>query len=123
MPATLSSDDQWIHALVATLPGAQFAYKPEWDTWVLMVAGKLFGMRGSHQELGEIITLKGDPADNESLRQEFTAVVPGYYTNKQHWNSVALDTGEVPQDRLDDLVRESYALVRAKLPKAVRESL
>lgn len=121
-PAT-TPDDQWIRAIVDTLPGAQFAYKPDWDTWVLTVAGKMFGMRGSHQELGEIITLKGDPADNQSLRQEFAAVVPGYYANKQHWNSVALDAGEVPKDRLDELVRESYTLVRDKLPKAVREGL
>lgn len=115
--------DQWIADAVAQLPGASFEYKPEWDSWVLWVAGKMFGMRGAHPELGEILTLKGDPADNEALRQEFDAVVPGYYSNKQHWNSVVLGAGEVPADRLNQLIRESYALVRDKLPKSVRESL
>lgn len=115
--------DQWIVECVASLPGATFAYKHEWDTWVLMVAGKLFGMRGSHADHGEIITLKGDPEDNEALRSEFTAVIPGYYANKVHWNSVLLDDGSVPMDRLLELVRDSYALVVSKLPRAVRDSL
>lgn len=115
--------DQWIAAAIAPLPSASFAYKPDWDTWVLWVGGKMFGMRGSHPDLGEILTLKGDPAENEALRQEFAAVVPGYYANKHHWNSVLLDRGEVPLDRLTQLIHESYTLVRDKLPKSVREAL
>ena len=115
--------DQWIVECVASLPGAAFAYKHEWDTWVLTVAGKLFGMRGKHADHGEIITLKGDPEDNVALRSEFSAVIPGYYANKVHWNSVLLDDGSVPMDRLLELVRDSYALVVSKLPRAVRDSL
>lgn len=117
------AQDQWIVEAVEALPGGSFEYKPEWDSWLLLVAGKMFGMRGTHPELGEILTLKGDPAENVALRQEFDAVVPGYYSNKQHWNSVLLDRDEVPRARVLELIAESHRLVVAKLPARVRADL
>ena len=122
-PTPYELADQWIADAVAALPGASFAYKHEWDTWVLWVGGKMFGMRGAHPNKGEILTLKGTPADNEALRAEFDAIEPGYYANKQHWNSVLLDRDEVPRALVVELIGESYALVRASLPKRVQAGL
>jgi predicted DNA-binding protein (MmcQ/YjbR family) len=123
MNTPIDPGDEWIADAVAALPGASFDYKPEWDTWVMWVGGKMFGMRGTHPDKGEIITLKGDPGDNEALRAEFDAVEPGYYSNKRHWNSVLLDRDEVPQQRVVELLDESYALVVASLPKRVRDQI
>ncbi len=120
---TPDPDDQWIADLVQGLPGATFEYKPEWDSWVAWVGPKMFAMRGSHPDKGELLTVKGDPADNETLRAEFDSVEPGYYTNKQHWVSVLLDRAELDRARLEELLAEAYALVRASLPKKVQAEL
>jgi len=118
--ATPDEQDQWIVEAVEALPGGSVGYKPEWDSWLLLVADKVFGMRSTHAEWGDILTLKGNPAENEALRQEFDAVVPGYYANKQHWNSVLLDRAQVPRERVIEMMAESHRLVVAKLPKAAR---
>ena len=49
------------------------------------------------------ITLKLEPEEGNFLRQQFEDILPGYYMNKQHWNSVKPD-GEVPDDLLKDLL-------------------
>ncbi len=56
------------------------------------------------------ITLKLEPEEGNFLRQQFEDILPGYYMNKQHWNSVKPD-GEVPDDLLKDLLDKSYHLV------------
>jgi predicted DNA-binding protein (MmcQ/YjbR family) len=42
--------------------------------------------------------------------------------NKRHWNTVVID-GSIPDDMLRDLIRDSYDLVVAKLPRLVRADL
>lgn len=56
------------------------------------------------------ITLKLQPLEGEFLRNEYEDILPGYYMNKTHWNSVKAD-GNVPDDLLKDLVDKSYTLV------------
>ena len=36
-------------------------------------------------------TLKCEPLKAEILRSTYESVVPGYHTNKQHWNTVFVD--------------------------------
>ncbi|MCW2287855.1 putative DNA-binding protein (MmcQ/YjbR family) [Leucobacter luti] len=115
--------EHWLHALITDLPGAEIVMKPEWDALILWVAGKQFGRLGTDPSGERILTIKGDPHENEALRAEFTAVVPGYYSNKRHWNSVALDREEVPEDRVREMVLGSYALVVETLTKRQRAAL
>ena len=42
--------------------------------------------------------------------QQYEDIIPGYYMNKTHWNSIKSD-GEVPDDLLKDLLDKSYQLV------------
>ena len=51
-----------------------------------------------------------EPEEGDFLRQQYADIVPGYYMNKMHWNSVKSD-GEVPDDLLKDLLDKSYNLV------------
>lgn len=60
--------------------------------------------------------LKCDPARAVLLREQYASVVPGYYMNKRHWNTIELD-GDVPDDTIIDLMKHSYELVVAKLPR------
>lgn len=62
------------------------------------------------------ITLKLKPDEGEFLRQQYSDIVPGYYMNKVHWNSVQAD-GEVPDDLLKDMLDKSYQLVLSGLSK------
>ena len=50
------------------------------------------------------------------MRQQYADIIPGYYMNKVHWNSVKAD-GEVPDDLLKDMLDKSYQLVLSSLSK------
>lgn len=123
MPETMI-DEAWLNATVQAWPGAEAGVKPEWGTFVLTVGGKLFGLFGDAS--GEpLLTVKGDPLDNEALRQSFAEVLPGYHTNKRHWVSVRLDPRvcTLSREHLAELLEESYALVFASLTRQLQAEL
>ncbi len=115
--------EEWLQSVVDNLPGAALTLKPEWEALTLTVGGKLFGMFGEDSKGLPLITLKGDPLDNEALRQQYQDIIPGYYSNKKHWNSVILESTVVPADLVAELIQESYRLVFASLTKKVREEI
>ena len=68
------------------------------------------------------LNLKCDPERAIELRERYEGIMPGYHMNKRHWNTVDV-TGSVPQMLIRELVDHSYELVKASLPKKVREGL
>jgi predicted DNA-binding protein (MmcQ/YjbR family) len=56
------------------------------------------------------------------LRERYPGITPGYHMNKQHWNTVLAD-GSVPDRLVLELADHSYDLVRATLPKKLRDGL
>ena len=62
------------------------------------------------------ITVQLKPFDGDFLRAQYKDIVPGYYMNKTHWNSIEPD-GEVPDDLLKDLLDQSYQLIKEMLRK------
>ena len=62
------------------------------------------------------ITLKLEPDEGCFLRTQYEDIIPGYYMNKEHWNSVKPD-GKVPDDLLKDLLDKSYELVLSGFSK------
>ena len=48
--------------------------------------------------------------EGDFLRQQFDDIIPGYYMNKTHWNSIKVD-GSISDDMLKDLLDKSYDLV------------
>ena len=56
------------------------------------------------------ITLKLEPLEGEFLRREFEDIIPGYYMNKIHWNSVKV-SGSVPDDVVRDMLDHAYDVV------------
>lgn len=70
----------------------------------------------------DIITIKLDVMDGEFLRQQYKDIIPGYYMNKAHWNSIYLD-GEVPADIVKELIEKSYYLVVEGLPKKKQKEI
>jgi predicted DNA-binding protein (MmcQ/YjbR family) len=110
-----------LRKLCLALPGSAetFPFGPR--TSVFKVAGKMFAV----SQLAEHplrVSLKCEPQLAEQLRATYSAVIPGYHLNKQHWNTVILD-GSIPDSTIRDMVEDSYDLVVSKLPGFRRRSL
>lgn len=95
-----------------------FPFGPE--TLVFRVAGKIFALMDA--DAFQSVNLKCDPERAIELREQYEGIVPGYHMNKQHWNTVDAK-GAVPGKLVLELADHSYELVKASLPKKVREAL
>ena len=112
----------WIEKAALAHTGAAKDYKAEWEAYRFLVGGKMFAMLGEHKDGRPIVTAKLLPADGALLRQQYPDIIPGYYMNKDHWNSVYLD-GNTPQDVIVKMLGESYGLVLDTLPKKTQKEL
>ncbi len=68
------------------------------------------------------ITLKLEPLEGDFWRRQYEDIIPGYYMNKQHWNSVKAD-GEVPDDILKDLLDKAYQIVLGSFSKKKQKEI
>lgn len=100
-------------------PGAELVRPFGPETKVFKVHRKVFALTGDE---GVAVNLKCEPALAETLRTQYSAIIPGYHMNKRHWNTVEL-RGDVPDPMLRELIEDSYDLVVAGLPKAAQRSL
>ncbi len=87
---------------------------------VFKVAGKIFCLTNLDGDLS--VNLKNDPEKNIELRERYPAVKPGYHMNKQHWNTVEID-GTIPDNRLKQLIDDSYELIVKSLSRKQKEEL
>lgn len=110
-----------LRAYLASKPGAteDLPFGP--DPLVFKVGGKMFALVGFRTEPVRV-SLKCDPFHAQVLREQYTAVQPGYHLNKRHWITVVLD-GSMPDAQIQGLIDESYALVVAGLSRAVRQRI
>jgi predicted DNA-binding protein (MmcQ/YjbR family) len=97
----------------------EFPFGPEHS--VFKVAGKMFAISALERQ-PLTVSLKCEPALAERLRATYPAIGPGYHLNKRHWNTVTLD-GALPDAMVRDMLEDSYDLVVAGLPRAVRADL
>ena len=104
-----------------TLPHGKVYFREDWGVYYFDLLGKQFGMMTREASEEAIITLKGNPESNEILRETYVDVVPGYYANKKHWNSIYLRTEEIGDEEIKKMIEVSYQLVWAKLPAKVRK--
>ncbi|REC32775.1 hypothetical protein CF160_10200 [Enterococcus pseudoavium] len=101
-----------------TLKGVKVYFREDWQVLYFDLQGKMFGMMSDQASEAAIITLKNLPEKNEELREIYpTTVIPGYYTNKNHWNSIKLASVELPDEAIEQLIETSYRLVYQKLTK------
>jgi predicted DNA-binding protein (MmcQ/YjbR family) len=97
-----------------SLKGVSEDFPFDESTLVFKVGGKMFCLTGLFDKFA--IALKNDPEKNIELREEYSAVKPGYHMNKKHWNTVEID-GTIPDYMLKNLIDESYDLVVMALPR------
>ena len=105
-------------------PGVTKDLQAEWNWIRYQIGGKMFAAVCLDDATGKpvYITLKLDPAEGEFFRQQYADIIPGYYMNKVHWNSVRAD-GVVPDDLLREMLEKSYRLVLGGLSKKKQREL
>ncbi|HOO32967.1 MAG TPA: MmcQ/YjbR family DNA-binding protein [Thermotogota bacterium] len=112
----------WLEAYCLAKQGATKEFKVEWNATKYLIGGKMFALQGTDQTNRPIITLKLLPSDGDFLRNQYEDIIPGYYMNKDHWNSVYLD-GSTPDDVLREMIDKSYTIVFNSLAKKVQREL
>ncbi|MDE5824274.1 MAG: MmcQ/YjbR family DNA-binding protein [Lachnospiraceae bacterium] len=113
----------WIDEFLMEKAGVTKDLKKEWNWNRYQIGGKLFAaVCLNEKDEPYYITLKLDPEEGDFLRKQYEDIVPGYYMNKVHWNSVNPD-GEVPDDLLKDLLDKSYQLVLGRLSKKKQQEI
>lgn len=117
----------WIDKFLLSKLGVTKDLQKDWNWIRYQIGGKMFAaICLDENDKPYYITLKLNPVEGDFLRQQYEDIIPGYYMNKIHWNSINPD-GEVPDDLLKDLLDKSYQLVLGgfskKKQKAILESI
>ena len=112
----------WLDEYCMNKQSATREYKEEWGATRYMVGGKMFALEGNDKTGRPIITLKLLPEEGDFLRRAHEDILPGYYMNKEHWNSVYLD-GCVPDDVVRDMIDKSYSILFASLTKKAQKEI
>ena len=101
----------WVNDYLLQKKAVQKDFKEEWGWYRYQIGEKMFAAV-CLDEVGKpyYITMKLAPANGDFYRQQYPDVLPGYYMNKVHWNSIRAD-GEVPDAVLKDMLDEAYDLV------------
>ena len=92
----------------------------QWEALVFKVAGKMFAVAALEPER-HVLSIK---CAEEKFAQiiETPGVIPAPYLARAQW--IALESEDaLPHQELRALIRESYDLVFAKLPRKAREAL
>lgn len=90
------------------------------DTLVFKVGSKIFAL--TNLQTFESFNVKCEPERAVELRERYDYVLPGFHMNKKHWNTVLVGTGATDA-QMRQWLTDSYQLIVAALPKAVRAEL
>ena len=108
---------EWIDDYLLQKTGVTKDLQKDWNWMRYQIGGKMFAaVCRDDDDNPYYITLKLDPLEGDFLRSQYKDIIPGYYMNKTHWNSVKAD-GEVPDDLVKDMLDKAYGLVLGGLSK------
>jgi predicted DNA-binding protein (MmcQ/YjbR family) len=112
-------DVEWLRGLCLSFPGA--TEQIQWGSDLLFkVGGKMFAI--TPLEPAPVwLSFKASPENFADLTER-PKIIPAPYLARAQW--VALENKDaIPPDELTRLLRDSYDMICAKLPKKMRESL
>jgi predicted DNA-binding protein (MmcQ/YjbR family) len=115
-------DTELIDSFCLSLSGTRKEYKEEWEVFRYLLNDKMYLMVGQNKEGTNILTLKGNPEENQKLREQYSEVEPGYYMNKEHWVSIPLKTN-MTQEQVHQCLQKAYELVLASFSKKKQAEL
>lgn len=113
----------WMDEYLLGKAGVTKDFQKDWNWIRYQIGGKMFAalcMNGENEPC--YITVKLESTEGDFLRQQYEDIIPGYYMNKTHWNSIIVD-GEVPDDLLKDLLDKSYQLVLGGFSKKKQQEI
>ncbi len=113
---------EWIDSYCLAKKGTTKEYKEKWCATLYKIGDKMFAMAGGDRDGKPIITVKLEPEYGSFLRQSFPDIVPGYYMNKEHWDSLYLE-GSVPDDVLKEMLDRSYQLVLGSFSRKKQQEI
>ncbi len=117
-------DFNWIEEYCLSKNGTAKDYKEEWDAVRFQIGDKMYAMLGEMK--GEpVFTLKLPPEYGETLRRIYSGIIiPGYYMNKVHWNSLLLNKIDAVTEQLVmEMIDSSYDTVLKSLPKKKQKEI
>lgn len=101
----------WIEGYLLQKPGVTQDLQKDWNWRRYQVGGKMFAaVCLDESDKPYYITMKLDPMEGDLLRRQYEDIIPGYYMNKLHWNSVRVE-GAVPDDVVKTMLDHAYELV------------
>lgn len=113
----------WIDEFLLSKKGVSKDLQESWNWIRYMVGGKMFAaVCLDDNDKPYYITLKLEPSEGEFLREQYEDIIPGYYMNKEHWNSVRAD-GKVDSELLKSLLEKSYELVLGGFSKKKQKEI
>ena len=114
---------EWMDEYLLEKKGVTKDLQPEWNWIRYHIGGKMFAaICRDDDNVPVYITLKLDPLEGDYFRKQYEDIIPGYYMNKTHWNSVKVD-GEVPDEVLKDLLDKAYTIVLSSLTKKLQKEI
>jgi len=114
---------EWIDEYLLEKKGVTKDIQEEWNWIRYHIGEKMFAaICRDDNNIPVYITLKLDPLEGNYLRNQYEDIIPGYYMNKTHWNSVKAD-GEVPDDVMKDLLDKAYTIVFENLTKKTQKEI
>lgn len=113
----------WIDEYLMSKKGVTKDHQEEWNWIRYHIGEKMFAAICMDDDDKPVyITLKLEPLQGEALRKEYDDIIPGYYMNKIHWNSVKAD-GEVPGEVLENMLDSAYQVVFSSLTKKKQKEI
>lgn len=113
----------WLDGYLMEKKAVEKDLQPDWNWVRYKIGGKMFAavcLGADNQPY--YITLKLEPLEGEMLRAQYPDILPGYYMNKQCWNSIKPD-GDVPDELMKTMLDKSYALVLGGFSKKKQAEL
>ncbi len=113
----------WIDEYLMAKRSVTRDLQKEWNWIRYQIGGKMFAaVLLDHDDQPYYINLKLEPLEGELMRQQYPDIIPGYYSNKQHWNSVMAD-GDIPDELLKHWLDRAYQLVLRDFGKAKQRGI
>lgn len=112
-----------LEAFIMSMKGVEKDFKEEWGWTRFMVKGKMFCALCSDGQNDALITIKSEPDFNLFVRKQYEdSIVPGYYMNKLHWNSVKPDKN-VPYELIQEMCTRGYNLILSSFSKKLQQEI
>lgn len=117
--------DKEINNYLCSKIAAQKDFQPDWQAHRYLLKDKMFAMHARDKQGQELLTLKLAPERGQELRELYPdQIMPGYYMNKVHWNSILLEKiQDWPASFIKGLIDESHQLVLGAFSKKVQAEL